>query len=416
MLNSLHNDGSGRNLGDIKLINRAVVFRTIREAGAISRSELAKKTGLNPSTVTHIVRLLTSLGLIQEAGNTESKGGRPSTLLTIRSDAGYIIAVHLDRYFMRAMITDLNLEQKVHSEVYATPTVNINEINIDNLLNVVADLIKKSEIDERELIGIGICAPGPLNVEDGVLLSPPNFPGWPSMPIRQIFQDRFRLPTFLEQDANASALAEKLFGQMREAENFIFLLANGGLGGGVFIRGEIYHGEDCTAGEIGHTTVDMNGERCSCGNYGCLELYASPRAVTKYVVDHLQQGREAPDLMAKIGGNLQNVTFAVIVGAAEDGDRLCIEAIGRMKDALAAGITNLINVFDPEAIVVGGEIELAKKFLLEDLETAIKSRTLTRDTKPVPLYFSQMGQDAQIIGAFSLVLSELFQNPAMLQR
>ncbi len=416
VLNSYFNDGSGRNLGDIKLINRAVIFRTIREAGAISRSELAKKTGLNPATVTHIARVLIELGLIEEAGSSESKGGRPSTLLKIRSKAGYIVAVHLDRYFMRAMITNLNLGEKIHSEVYATQTDNNAQINIDNLLNIVEDLIKESGINQKELIGIGICAPGPLNVKSGMLLSPPNFPGWPSMPIRQIFEDRFHLPIFLEQDANASALAEKLFGQMREAENFIFLLADGGLGGGVFIGGDIYRGEDCTAGEIGHTTVDMNGPRCSCGNFGCLELYASPRAVCKYIIENLERGRSAPKLLETIDGDLKRVSFETVVTAAEAGDELCLAGIERMRSALAAGIANLVNVFDPEAIVVGGEIGLAKAFLHEYLKEAIKTRTLSGSTKPVPLYFSEMGADAQIIGAFCLVLQELFQNPGMLQK
>jgi len=416
MQNPFFNDGSGRNLGDIKLINRAVIFRTIREAGAISRSELAKVSGLNPATVTHIARELTSLGLIEEAGLTESKGGRPSTLLKIRSQAGYIIAVHLDRYFMRAMITDLNLEKRIFSEIYATQTDKTSQINIENLLNIIDELIKKSKVNENELVGIGICAPGPLNVKEGVLLSPPNFPGWPSTPIRKIIEDRFHLPTFLEQDANASATAEKLFGQMREADNFIFLLADGGLGGGLFIGGEIYHGEECTAGEIGHTTVDMNGPQCSCGNYGCLELYASPRSVRRYVLEQIKNGRQAEVLMTVTKGDLEKVSFKTIVEAAEAKDMLCLEGIERMRNALATGITNLVNIFDPEAIVVGGEIEFAKKFLYDHLVNAIKSRTLSGDKKPVQLYFSEMGQDVQIIGAFSLVLRELFQNPSMLRK
>jgi predicted ArsR family transcriptional regulator len=145
MQNPFFNDGSGRNLGDIKLINRAVIFRTIREAGAISRSELAKVSGLNPATVTHIARELTSLGLIEEAGITESKGGRPSTLLKIRSQAGYIIAVHLDRYFMRAMITDLNLEERIYSEIYATQTDKTNQINIENLIKIIDELIQNKK-------------------------------------------------------------------------------------------------------------------------------------------------------------------------------------------------------------------------------------------------------------------------------
>jgi len=130
----------------------------------------------------------------------------------------------------------------------------------------------------------------------------------------------------------------------------------------------------------------------------------------------MKQGRQAEILMSIVKGDLERVSFKTIVEAADAKDMLCLEGIERMRNALAAGIVNLVNIFDPEAIVVGGEIEFAQKFLHDYLVNAIKTRTLSGDKKPVQLYFSEMGQDVQIIGAFSLVLRELFQNPGMLRK
>ena len=405
------NSSSGRNLADVKLINRGVIFRTIRDANFISRAELAKKSGLNPATVTHIVRELIDQGLIEDTGNTKSQGGRPSSLLQVRSEAGYVIAVHLDRYFMRAMITNLNLGERVESELVATRSTSSSEINISSLLDLIDGLIKKSGIDISKLLGIGICSPGPLDSKKGILLSPPNFPGWPDTPIRKLVQDRFHLHTFLDQNANACAYAEKLFGEDRESDNFVFILAETGLSGGIFIEGDVYRGETDIAGEIGHTTIDFNGPQCSCGNYGCLELYASPQAVEQYVSDQIKSGRKSsvcPDRKAA-----EAVSFEDITVEARKNDPVCLEAIGAMTKAFSIGVANIINTFDPSAVVIGGQIALAQDFMRGPIEASIRSRTIMGKTNPVPLYFSQLGQDVQIIGAFSLVLRELFQNPSL---
>lgn len=405
------NASSGRNLADIRLINRGVIFRSIRDANAISRAELAKKSGLNPATVTHIVRELIDQGLIEDTGNSKSQGGRPSSLLQVRSEAGYIIAVHLDRYFMRAMITNLNLGERVESELVATRSTSSSQINISSLLDLIDGLIKKSNLDESKLLGIGICSPGPLDSKKGILLSPPNFPGWPDTPIRKIVQDRFHLHTFLDQNANACAYAEKLFGEDRESNNFVFILAETGLSGGIFIEGDVYRGDTDIAGEIGHTTIDFNGPQCSCGNYGCLELYASPQAVEQYVCDQVKSGRKSS--VCSEGKPVETVSFEEIAKGASENDPVCLEAINSMTKAFSIGVANIINTFDPSAIVIGGKIALAQDLMRGPIEEGIRSRTIMGKTSPVPLYFSRLGQDVQIIGAFSLVLRELFQNPSL---
>jgi predicted NBD/HSP70 family sugar kinase len=405
---------SGRNLADVRLINRGVIFRSIRDANAISRAELAKNSGLNPATVTHIVRELIDQGLIEDTGNTKSQGGRPSSLLQVRSEAGYIIAVHLDRYFMRAMITNLNLDERIESELIATRSTSSSQINISSLLELIDGLIKKSKVDESKLLGIGICSPGPLDSKRGMLLSPPNFPGWPDTPIRKLVQDRFHLHTFLDQNANACAYGEKLFGEFRESDNFVFILAESGLSGGIFINGDVYRGETDIAGEIGHTTIDFNGPQCTCGNYGCLELYASPQAVEQYVCDQIKSGRKSS--VSCDSKTLEAISFEEITAEAKKNDPVCLEAINSMTKAFSIGVTNIVNTFDPSAVVIGGKIALAQEFMREPIQEAIRSRTIMGKNSKVPLYFSQLGQDVQIIGAFSLVLRELFQNPSLKQQ
>lgn len=403
-------ESTGRNLSDVRLVNRAVIFRTIREAGGISRASLAKTTGLNPATITHIVRELIHQGLIEEAGNSESSGGRPSSILRIRTQAGYIISVQLDRLYIKAMITNLDLGEKIQEQVITALPHNPTDISLSVLLELIQTLISRSNLIHRQILGIGICAPGPLDYNKGVLLSPPNFPGWPDTPLKQIVEQRFGLPTFLDQDANACALAEKWFGATREYENFVYILGDGGLGGALYFAGDIQRGNNNIVGEIGHTTIDMHGPVCPCGNIGCLELYASPHAVEEHIRALLSEGKTSL-LINLVNGNLDLITFQAIIHAAQQEDPLCRNVIREMGDALAIGVVNLVNTFDPQAVVIGGQIALAENLIRDILLERVNHHSLTRRAIPPPILYTTLKQDAPIVGAFSLVMRQLFQDP-----
>ncbi len=401
---------TGKNLNDVRFANRALIFRSIREARLISRAMLAKETGLNPATVTHIVRELVQLGLIEDAGSQGSNGGRPGTLLRIRGQAGYIISIQLDRLYIKGMLTNLSMEEKVQEQVISAAPHHPVDINLALLVQLIQSLITRSEDSQKQILGIGICAPGPLDAAHGVLLGPPNFPGWPEMPLVQIITEKFGYPTFLEQDANACALAEKWFGTTREFEDFIYLLGDGGLGAGLFLNGDIYRGKDNLSGEIGHTTIDMNGPNCPCGNVGCLELYASVNAVEKKICDEISRGKSSL-LLEMVGGNLDKITFQAVIHAARQGDRVSIEVLQAMGQALGTGIVNLVNLFGPQAIVIGGQIALAEELIKDIVSERVSRFSLTSKTTPTPVLFSTLRQDAPIIGAFSLVLREFFRDP-----
>ncbi len=401
---------TGWNLQDVRLINRAVIFRTIRDVGTISRAELAKVTGLNPATVTHIARELIEQGLVEEAGFGKSRGGRPPSLLHIRTEAGYVVAIQLERRLIKGMITDLGHEVITQGSVSASHWDHPAEITPPALLDLVSSLIAQSGLERRQIVGIGISAPGPLDARAGVLLSPPNFPGWPSTPLRQIVRDKLGFPTFLDRNANACTLAEKWFGAAREMESFVYLLVDAGVGSGVFINGGIYRGHHDIASEIGHVSIDFNGPRCDCGNYGCLELYAAPQVAEERVRQAIRTGWQGL-VTDMVGGSVEQVSFEIVARAAHQGDQACLDAVQSITRALAAGIVNVVNLFDPEAVIVGGQISLVEDLIIDRLQDAVNERSLVSGSEPVPVIFSELKSEAPIIGAFSLVLRELFQNP-----
>ena len=239
---------SGSNLKDVRLINRVVVFRAIREAGAISRADLAKQTGLNPATLTHITRELLQHGLITEAGSGAARIGRRSSLLRIDSTSGNILAIRLLRHDIQGFITDLDLSETIIHTASSSFLTNPLDASLPLLLDFIEKLIDNAGVERQTILGIGISAPGPLDTRRGILVAPPNFPGWNSFPLRQVIQEKTGFTTFLDDDANSAALAEKWFGAGRNLDNFVFILAEDGVGGGVVINGDLYRGAHDFAG------------------------------------------------------------------------------------------------------------------------------------------------------------------------
>jgi len=411
MVKFVTNKQSGKNLSDIKVNNQSVIYRAIREAGAISRTDLAKRTGLNPSTITHISREMLNRGLIVDAGPGESRGGRRSSLLQINAQYAYIIAVRLSRYNIQSILTDLNLNNGIRRTYISSSLAHPTDISIPTILDLIESMILESGVDRSQILGVGICAPGPLDAHKGILFEPPNFPGWPGTPIRQIIETKLGFPTFVDNDANAAALAEKMFGGAKEIDNYVYMLIEDGVGGGLMINGDIYRGENDAAGEIGHMTIDLNGEQCSCGNFGCLELYTSLISVEEEVRQLISSGRSSL-VEGLVKGDLDKISFDLIVQAALESDPAALEAIQTFTDALTVGIVNVINTFDPEAVLLGGKIGAAEELILEPLKQQISQRLMYRGEKSVSICFSELKSDATLIGAFSLVLHEFFQNPA----
>jgi glucokinase len=233
------------------------------------------------------------------------------------------------------------------------------------------------------LKAIGIGAPGPILYEQGIVMGAPNLPGWKRVKLKQILQREFKVPVFVDNDANCAALAELKFGAGRGLKNIIFLTISTGVGGGIIIDGQLYRGTMGAAGEFGHMIVDSKGYRCGCGNVGCLEAQASGRAIKR-----------------RTGMDAISVELA-----ARQGDPKAIKAIQITAHYLAIGIANLVNIFNPEMVIVGGGLSNMRELLLAPIRQEFKKYAMTLPARSVKIVKAKLGTKAGVYGAAALCLS-----------
>jgi glucokinase len=227
-------------------------------------------------------------------------------------------------------------------------------------------------IPGAEFAGVGAGAPGPLDTKRGVVLLTPNL-GWVNLPLRHLLQDTLGVPARIDNDANCAVLGEWWRGAARGAKQVIGITIGTGIGGGIIVDGRLYHGASDCAGEIGHTTVEVNGRRCKCGNYGCLEAYASGPAIARRAVEAIEAGQTSK-LPGYVDGALEKITAQTVYQAAHDGDELAEEVVGDTAKFLGAGIANMINIFNPEIVVVFGGVTYAGERLFGPLRREVAKR------------------------------------------
>ena len=221
-------------------------------------------------------------------------------------------------------------------------------------------------------MGAGAGAPGPLDTGSGIVLLTPNL-GWVDFPLRDRLADGLGLPVVIDNDANCAVLGEWWCGAARGTAHAVGFTIGTGIGGGIIIDGRLYHGASDCAGEIGHTTIDSNGRRCACGNYGCLEAYASGPAIARRAVEALEAGAES-GLAAMVGGDISAITAQTVYDAAQAGDPLAGEVVHDTAHFLGAGVANLVNIFNPEVVVVCGGVRKAGDLLFVPLRREVARR------------------------------------------
>jgi glucokinase len=265
----------------------------------------------------------------------------------------------------------------------------------------------RSELRREEpgadLLGVGVGAPGPLDTARGVVLLTPNL-GWVDMPLRDLVADGTGLPAELDNDANCAVLGEWWQGAARGARHAIGLTIGTGIGGGLILDGQLYHGASDMAGEIGHTTIDIEGRRCKCGNYGCLEAYASGPAIALRAVEALgsQGGSRLPDY---VGGDLSRITAQTVYQAAHDGDELAEEVVRETARFLGAGLANLLNIFNPEVVVICGGVTLAGERLFLPLEREVARRAFRPAVQACRIVPGELTGSAGVYGAAKVFLN-----------
>ncbi len=272
---------------------------------------------------------------------------------------------------------------------------------VDRIARMVEDVIERTTaetgVSRRDILGVGIGAPGPLDRERGVVIVSPNL-GWRDYPLRDAISKRVGLPATLDNDANCATVGEWWCGAARGANNVVGLTIGTGIGGGLIFGGKLYHGSSDVAGEIGHTTIDITGRRCKCGNYGCLEAYASGPAIAERARE-LLAGDEASVLTQMVGGDLDRITAQTVYEAAKHDDAVALEVVKDTARFLAVGVANLLNVFNPDVVVIAGGVTYAGEALFEPLRAEVRRRAFRPAVDACRIVPGTLPGTAGVVGA-----------------
>ena len=284
-----------------------------------------------------------------------------------------------------------------------TPALKGYEAVIHSILESAHRALKQADVAIEEITAIGVGAPGLSNPETGILFTSPNLPGWQDVPLRDIVQERLGKQTFVINDANAAALGEFYFGAARGVRNFIYITLSTGIGGGIVIDGKIYSGTIGAAGEVGHMTIDDEGPICKCGNRGCWETLASGTALAREARHRIKEG-VATSILEYAEGDVEKVTAQVIHNAATQGDSLAKELIARTGYYIGVGLANLVNIFNPELIVIGGGLSNIGDMLLEPAFKVAGERAYKEAFQAVRFASAELGRNSGVLGAAAFAL------------
>lgn len=374
------------NMTEVIRQNRSLVLSCIRES-PVSRAQIAKRTGLSKSSVTTITNDFIAEGLLTEIGTTDSQMGRKPILLDIKASHRFVIGIYLHRKLLSVVLMDLKMQ--LIDRIQA-PTADFS--NADTILQWVYDsaakLMSKNHLTADICIGIGCSCPGPLDYQTGMVLTPPNFPLFHHFPLASRLEAHFHKPVFVENNAVLLATTEYRLQKLHQYKQILFLVIQDGIGSAVLANGQIVRGASGFAGEIGHTSIDLYGELCPCGNRGCLEQYLTLKA-----------------LKTRFGFTSYNTIVDDVYEEKSEASAI----LEYITEHLACGLINSINMLDLDAIVLYGELNYRPEKLFERLCESLQQRSVLFRSHPIALLPAHISPDTADIASVSRILDEYFQ-------
>lgn len=361
----------------VKKINKTIILNTIRDHAPLSRASVSTRSGLNKATVSNLVAELIEEHLVTEIGPGESSGGRKPLMLLFNKHAGYAIGLEVSVTRLRGVLTDL-AGTIIAEEVQSLTSHNVASV-CDSIVSMTKQLQLKTPPSPHGIVGVGIGVPGMVD-EEGTVLFAPNL-AWNMVPLQKKLEEALQLPVIIDNEANAGALGELHFGAAKGVRHLIYISAGTGIGAGIVIDGELYKGAWGYAGETGHMSIDAEGKPCSCGNQGCWELYASEKA---YDEESWQLPSRSTSELTRLAG---------------EGDPVILDLYKHIGHRLGVGITNIVNSFNPERIIIGGPLSEAQKYMEDSLQQAVAKRTLPYHRRSLHIEFAKLGANSTLIGS-----------------
>src|ERR1700754_4925789 len=385
--------GRAGSLESLRRLNRLRVIRALRDEGHISRADIARRTGLSRSTVSSLVADLQADGLVVERPEPGSahgaQGSRPPILLSFDASAGAAVGVDFGHNHLRVAVSDL-ASTILSERKQPLDTDHDAQEGLEMAAELVVQTLAEAGVTKETVIGAGMGLPGPVDQGEGVVGSSAILPGWIGMGAAKELRKRLDVPVMVDNDANLGALAEAAFGAGRDAGDLIYLKISSGIGAGLILNGRLYRGSAGLAGELGHVLVNPDGIVCRCGNRGCLETVAATGALV--------------DLLRRSHGD--DLTVATMIELAAQGDAGCRRVIGDAGRALGQVVATLLNVLNPEMLIVGGDLAAAGDLLLDGIRESVARAALPETSRGAQLVAGVLGERAQVLGALALVVSE----------
>ena len=381
------------------------ILEVIRKNGPISRTDISKITELNIVTVSNYVSHYIKTGLVIEGELDESTGGRKPVLVELNPKAGYIVGVGLNMLNMVGVLVDLEIN--VITEVKRERLPENSEAVVHQMVDLAAEIIEKSELDKTKIVGVGVGIPGIID-ERGRTIRWPQSLGEKDisvcLSIKDTFEKRLNVPTFVENDANAAVLGEKWLGLDRDVKHLIYMFS--GVGLGVIVNGEIYRGASGAAGELGISSLKASRE----------EIIGMARDLGRWEMDLGMTGR-ARELVGKgnasvmkdfAGGRADKISFKDLVKAVKEKDSLALKVVEEGGYALGKKIAFLVNLLNPEIVVLGGGVEDCGAPLLDAIKSAVKEWSVEEASSRVKIIPSAFGENAVALGVVGIVAREVF--------
>lgn len=370
------------NASKMKSLNKKNILNLLH-SHPYSRADLARLTGLSRAAITLIIDELLDTKILIEGNPIQGKAGRTSYELKLNTDIYHIIGINISRDGYSFGIFDFccNLLHYGDGNLAQTPQKTMEDISL-----TLSSILENTSYPGT-LLGIGITAPGPLDIANARILNPPNFELWNFVNIGDYFHETFNCPVILENNANALALSEKAFGAGKFLTDFVELNVDSGIGGGVILNGNLYRGCSGFGNDFGHMSINFNGEPCHCGNIGCAELYASIPGILKYA--------------SKLGchyNSWKEIVDDFYLGVPEAHNILTKEA-----EILSAIITNIINILDVGTIILTGEIAYLSEPLIKQVQVLVNQRILSRVIKKINVVSTEITEHAELISSANLM-------------
>jgi len=379
-----------------KLHNRRLVFTTIYNARQISRAEIARLTGLTPTTVSNVVSELVEKRLVIEDGMVTLPRGKPPAMLRVNKDVYHMLCLDLAKASFQGALVNLR------GEILCQRSIHLGGRTGDAALAVAFDLIDTLlPLASSPILGIAVGAPGIIDPDKGIVLRAVNFE-WYDLPLRQMLQERYHVPVYIANASHAAVLAEYTFGRRRNIPDLVVVKVGYDVGAGIILNGELFLGHRFGAGEIGHMVLVENGERCMCGNFGCLETVASSRAIVKRAQAIARDNPASP--LNMFAPSPADLDIRAVLRAYEVGEPALHPVVAEVGHYLGVAIANLVSVLSVPYVLIAGSVSNFGQPLLDAIAEEVYTRSLARTVSQTTVEIASLGAEIVLLGAAGLLL------------